>query len=73
MIVLGSMMILKRRLWTESWFWITMGLIAAVHALAVLLVPWSTKWIPAMEIAAFDWVDILILIWLLSYIGRFIK
>src|SRR5690242_21844087 len=32
------------------WFWITMTVIAALHVLLILSVPWTTKWVPAIVI-----------------------
>jgi hypothetical protein len=37
---------LRWKLRQQVWFWITMTILAALHLPLILLVPWSTKWIP---------------------------
>lgn len=70
--VLGFMIVLKRNLWPQSWFWITMAVIAAVHVPLVLLVPWTSKWVPALAIAAIDSADLCVMIGIISIVGQLI-
>jgi len=72
-LVLGFMIVLKRKLWPQSWFWYTMAAIAAVHVLMVLFVPWTMTWVPGAAIAVVDSVDLCILIWILATVGKFME
>ena len=44
--VLGIVIRFKWKLRRHTWFWITIAVIAVLHVLWVLFVPWTTKWIP---------------------------
>ena len=41
---------MRWKLKRHMWFWITMIVLAALHVPLVLLVPWTTKWVPAFVI-----------------------
>src|SRR3954451_25209020 len=53
-LVLGFMLVLKRKLWQYAWFWGIMAAIAGLHVPLILFVPWTSKWVPALAIAAID-------------------
>ena len=69
--VLGFLVALKWNLRRHAWFWITMSIIAALHVPLILLVPWTTKWIPALAIAGIDSVDIVVILAILSVLRKF--
>jgi hypothetical protein len=69
--VLGFMLVLKRKLWRYAWFWGTMALIVALHVPLILFVPWGTRWVPALAIAAIDSVDFCLILWILGVVGKF--
>jgi hypothetical protein len=68
--VLGLMLALKRKLWPHAWFWITMTVIVALHVPLILFVPWGTRWVPALAIAAIDSLDFCLILWVLSFVGN---
>jgi hypothetical protein len=68
--VLGFMIVLKRKLWPHAWFWISMAVLAALHVPLVLFVPWTTRWVPALTIAAIDSADFCVLLWVLSAVVK---
>jgi hypothetical protein len=70
--VLGFMLALKRKLWPQAWFWITMTVIAALHVPLILFVPWGTRWVPALVIAVIDSVDFCLILWILSVVGKLV-
>jgi chromate transport protein ChrA len=71
--VLGLMFALKRKLWPHAWFWITMTVIVAVHVPLILFVPWGTRWVPALAIAAIDSGDLIVMLAILAAVGRFVE
>ena len=62
-------MVMKWELRGHVWFWGVMFIVAELHVLLILSVPWTTKWIPALvmtPIAAADVAGILTIIKLLE-------
>ncbi|HEY0758716.1 MAG TPA: hypothetical protein VGD59_05600 [Acidisarcina sp.] len=55
----------------HGWFWLTMIVLAALHVPLVLLVPWTTRWIPAFIIIPFGMADLYLMLWVLSVVGKF--
>lgn len=41
----------------KAWFWPTIVVIALVHAIAIIMVPWTSKWVPAAIIFPFCALD----------------
>lgn len=70
--VLGFILALKRKLWPHAWFWITMAVIALLHVPLILLIPWGTRWVPALVIAGIDSLDFCLILWILSVTGKFV-
>jgi hypothetical protein len=68
--VLGFLIALKWKLRRQVWFWIAMTIIAALHVPLILFVPWTTKWVPAMAIAAIDSADFIVLLAVLSVVEK---
>jgi hypothetical protein len=54
--------VVKWNLNKRTWFWLTMALIVALHVLVILSVPWTTKWVPAVVIAGFCTVDLVVML-----------
>jgi hypothetical protein len=71
--VLGLAIAVKWRLRHELWFWITMTVIAALHILLILLVPWPTKWVPAAVFAGFSSVDLYGMLAIIDVVGKFLE
>ena len=70
-LVLGFMLVLKRKLWRYAWFWGTMAVIAALHVPLILSFPWTTRWFPALAIAVIDSVDFCLILWILAVVEKF--
>jgi hypothetical protein len=66
--VLGFVIALKRKLWLRASFWGTMTVIAALHVPLIVFVPWGTKWVPALAIAAIDSADFCLILWILAVV-----
>ncbi len=71
--MLGFAIALKWKLRRNAWFWITMTVIAALHVPLMLFVPWTTKWVPAIAIAAIDSVDLIVILAILSVVGKLVE
>ena len=63
----------KWKLRRYVWFWGTMTILAALHVPLVLFVPWTTKWVPALAIAAIDSADLIVMLAILSFVGKFME
>lgn len=70
--VVGFTVVVKRRMATRVWFWITMAVMAALHVPLVLFVPWTTKWIPAIVFAVVDSLDFCLMLWVLAVVRLFV-
>jgi hypothetical protein len=64
---------LKWRLRHYAWFWITMIVVAAIHVPLILMIPWTTKWVPSIAIAAIDTASLFIMIATVSIVGQFMR
>jgi len=71
--VLGFMLALKWKLRRHAWFWGTMAILAALHVPLILFVPWGTRWVPALAIAAIDSADLIVMLAILSVVGKFME
>jgi ABC-type multidrug transport system permease subunit len=71
--VLGFTVAVKRKLKRHAWFWGTMAILVALHVPLVLFVPWTTKWVPALLIAAIDSADLIVMLAMLTVVERFME
>jgi hypothetical protein len=71
--ILTLLIALRWKLRYHVWFWIAMLIITMLHALLVWYIPWTTKWVPALAIAAIDSADFCLLLWLLTAVGRLME
>lgn len=71
--VLTLVIAVKRKLRRHAWFWGTMAILAALHVPLVLFVPWTTKWVPALAIAAIDSADLIVMLAILAVVERFME
>jgi hypothetical protein len=69
--VLGFAIAVKRELRRHAWFWGTMAILAALHVPLILFVPWTTRWVPAIAIAAIDSADLIVMLAILSVVRKF--
>jgi hypothetical protein len=74
MITIGVLGIVIRFKWKprrQTWFWVTMAVIAVLHVLWVLFVPWTTKWIPVFVYTGIGTADFVLILWILLVVGKF--
>lgn len=74
MITLGMIGIVIRFKWKlrrQTWFWVTMAVIAAFHVLWILFVPWTTKWIPVFVYIGIATADFVLILWILLVVEKF--
>jgi hypothetical protein len=64
---------MRWKLRRHAWFWITMTLIMALHALLILFVPWTSKWVPAVVIIPIGMLDLFAMLAIVSVVGRFVE
>jgi hypothetical protein len=62
---------LRWKLKGHVWFWITMIVLAALHVPLLLLVPWTTRWVPAFVIIPIGMADLYLILLVLSVVGKF--
>ncbi len=70
--VLGFFIALKRKLGRKVWFWITVAFFAALHVPLILFLPWTTRWVPALAIAAIDSADLIAMLAILAVVGQLV-
>lgn len=71
--MLGFVLVLKKKLMGRLWFWITMAIVAVLHVLLVLFIPWTTNWVPAIVIAVIDSLDICAILGIIVVVGRLVE
>jgi hypothetical protein len=71
--VLGFTVAVKWKLRRHAWFWGTVAILAALHVPLILFVPWTTKWVPALLIAAIDSADLIVMFAILAVVERFME
>lgn len=69
--MIGILIRFKWRLRRQTWFWVTMAMIAVVHVLWVLFVPWTTKWIPVFVYIGIATADFILILWILLVVEKF--
>lgn len=71
--VLGFTIALKRKLWRDVWFWITIAILAGIHVPLVVFIPWTSRWVPAGLIAVIDSADFCLMLWIISIMGKLVE
>jgi len=71
--ILGIAIAIKWNLRSRGWFWITMTAIAALHIPLILLVPWTSRWIPALMVIPFGIMDLFAMLALIALVGRLLN
>jgi hypothetical protein len=69
--MIGIVIRFKWRLRAQAWFWVTMAVIAGLHVLWVLFVPWTTKWIPVFVYIGIATADFVLILWILLIVEKF--
>lgn len=57
----------------HMWFWITMIFFAALHALLILPIPWTTRWIPALVVTPIGIADSYAMLWVVSVVEKYME
>ena len=52
------------------WFWATMAVFGALHALLIFLVPWADRWIPALVVIPIGIADSYAMLWVISVVAK---
>lgn len=68
--VFAFAIVVKRELRRQWWFWGAMTILAGLHLLAILYIPWGDRWVPALAIAAIDSADLVFIFAALDGIAR---
>ncbi len=69
--MIGIVIRFKWKLRRHTWFWITIAVIAVLHVLWVLFVPWTTKWIPVFVYIGIATADFVLILWILLVVEKF--
>jgi hypothetical protein len=71
--MLGFAIAVKWKLRGRAWFWITMTVIATLHILLILFVPWPSKWVPAAVFAGLGSVELYGVLAILDVVEKFLE
>ncbi len=55
--VFGFVIYLKWDFKHQPWFWMVISMLAALHAVSIWYIPWTSKWVPALGIAVISSAD----------------
>jgi hypothetical protein len=69
-LVLGVVAAVKRKLWRYASFWIMMTIVTALHVEAILLISWTTTWVPAVAIGIMDSLDFTVVLAILNLVAK---
>jgi hypothetical protein len=72
-LVFGVLLVLKWRLRRHAWFWGTVTILAALHVALLLLVPWTSEWVPALLIAVIGSLDLCLMLWTVTIVRRLVE
>ena len=64
--VFGLLIYLKWSLRRQLVFWSTIAVLAALHAVLLWSIPWTSKWVPSVAIAGISSVDFCLMLWVLA-------
>lgn len=64
---------MRWKLRRHVWFWITLTILAALHVPLILVVPWTTKWVPAIVIIPIGIVDLYVMLAILALVGELVE
>ena len=68
--VFAFLIYLKRGLSRQVSFWVSLAILATLHALMIWYVPWTTKWVPAVAIATISSLDFCLMLWIVDVVAR---
>jgi len=71
--MLGIAIAIKWKLRRRLWFWITVIVLVAIHSTLILLIPWTTKWIPALVVIPFAMADLYAVLAVIAFVERIVE
>ncbi len=71
--VFGFVVVLKWKLRRHIWFWAIMTIVASLHVLLILFVPWTDKWVPAFVCAVIGLADLIVILAIFSIVGKLME
>jgi hypothetical protein len=57
----------------QLWFWTTIATLLAIHIPLLLIVPWPSRWIPAMSVLPFGVADCALILGVIALMERLMK
>ena len=58
---------------SRPWFWIAVAVLLAPHLPLILLVPWTSRWIPAVGILPIGILDLAIILGCIALVEKLVK
>jgi len=55
------------------WFWITIVALLALHSPLILLVPWTSRWIPAVGILPIGLLDLAVILGCIALVEKLVR
>jgi hypothetical protein len=71
--VFGLFIYLKWGLRRQPLFWSVIAMLAALHALLIWYLPWTSKWVPAATIAGISSIDFCLILWILAAVETLVR
>ena len=71
--VMGFFIAVQWKMRVHFWFWLTLALVAALHVILILVIPWGTKWVPATAIAGIDTIDFCALLVIFAVVEKLME
>ena len=53
-----------------TWFWVTIAVLVAVHAPLIVLLPWTSKWVPAASIYPLAVLDGIVILMVVQFVEK---
>jgi len=72
-LVFGGLIYLKWDLRRQPLFWSAVAILAALHALVISYVPWTSNWVPASRIAAIFSINLCLLLLISAAIETLVR
>jgi len=73
LVVLLVAIMVKWELRRHLWFWVTITVVAGLHVPLLVLIPWTTGWIPAIVALPVGIADLYLILTLLSFVGKLVR
>ena len=71
--VIAIAIALRWRLRRHLWFWVIIAVFVALHVALLLVVPWTTEWVPAVVITPIGAADLYLILATLAVIRKFVE